>query len=91
MVRSIAQTEGALALYKGLLPSLAGIAPYIAINFCTFDVLKATLPDELRAHPAGSFLTAFAATTLATTCCYPLDTLRRQMQVRVRVRVRVFV
>jgi hypothetical protein len=40
VVRSIAQTEGVLALYKGLAPSLAGIAPYIAINFCTFDVLK---------------------------------------------------
>jgi hypothetical protein len=42
---------------------------------------KATLPDELRNSAAGSFVTAFVATTLATTCCYPLDTLRRQMQV----------
>jgi solute carrier family 25 phosphate transporter 23/24/25/41 len=31
---------------------------------------------------AGSFLAAFLSTTMATVCCYPLDTLRRQMQMK---------
>ena len=30
--------EGVLAFYKGLGPSLLSIAPYIALNFCAFDL-----------------------------------------------------
>ena len=37
----IVRSEGALALYKGLVPALAGIAPYAAINFASYDGLKA--------------------------------------------------
>lgn len=38
---SIVRTEGPAAFYKGLMPALAGIAPYAAINFATYDGLKA--------------------------------------------------
>lgn len=38
---SIARAEGPAAFYKGLMPALAGIAPYAAINFATYDGLKA--------------------------------------------------
>ena len=34
------RTEGVAALYKGLAPTLVGIAPYAAINFSTYDLLK---------------------------------------------------
>lgn len=37
----IVRSEGPLALYKGLVPALAGIAPYAAINFASYDGLKA--------------------------------------------------
>lgn len=30
--------EGAASFYNGLGPSLIGIAPYIAVNFCVFDL-----------------------------------------------------
>lgn len=30
--------EGITSFYNGLGPSLIGIAPYIAINFCVFDL-----------------------------------------------------
>lgn len=30
--------EGVKSFYKGLGPSLLGIAPYIALNFCVFDL-----------------------------------------------------
>lgn len=39
-VRTIVRTEGVRALYKGLTPTLIGIAPYTAINFSTYDLLK---------------------------------------------------
>lgn len=30
--------EGLGSFYRGLGPSLIGIAPYIAVNFCIFDL-----------------------------------------------------
>jgi solute carrier family 25 phosphate transporter 23/24/25/41 len=40
---SMVQTEGVLSLYKGLGPTLIGVAPYAAINFATYDLLKKTI------------------------------------------------
>lgn len=39
-LRTIVRTEGVLALYKGLTPTLIGVAPFTAINFSTYDLLK---------------------------------------------------
>ncbi|MCO5602145.1 hypothetical protein L7F22_056273 [Adiantum nelumboides] len=74
--------EGLSSFYRGLGPSLLGIAPYIALNFCAFDLIKKSLPEEMRKTPAASFLTAFLSASLATITCYPLDTVRRQLQMK---------
>ncbi len=34
------RTEGVRGLYKGLLPSMAGIVPYLSVSFTTYDTLK---------------------------------------------------
>lgn len=39
---TVVRQEGPAALYKGLLPTLVGIAPYAALNFATYDLLKHT-------------------------------------------------
>ena len=36
----IVRKEGFFALYKGLVPTLVGIAPYAALNFATYDLVK---------------------------------------------------
>lgn len=36
----IGRNEGVLALYKGIVPTLAGIAPYAACNFAAYDLIK---------------------------------------------------
>ncbi|KAI5072119.1 hypothetical protein GOP47_0012225 [Adiantum capillus-veneris] len=74
--------EGFASFYKGLGPSLIGIAPYVALNFCAFDLIKKALPEEVRKTPAASFVTAFLSASLATSMCYPLDTVRRQLQMK---------
>ncbi|XP_002979461.2 probable envelope ADP,ATP carrier protein, chloroplastic [Selaginella moellendorffii] len=74
--------EGLGSFYKGLGPSLMSIAPYIAVNFCVFDLMKKTFPEDFRKKPQSSFLTAIASATVATLLCYPLDTVRRQMQMK---------
>nr|GFB54677.1 probable envelope ADP,ATP carrier protein, chloroplastic [Tanacetum cinerariifolium] len=67
---------------EGLGSSLIGIAPYVAVNFCVFDLVKKSLPEKFRNRPEASILTAFVAASIATLTCYPLDTFRRQMQMR---------
>ncbi|KNA08430.1 hypothetical protein SOVF_162680 [Spinacia oleracea] len=79
---SILREEGIAAFYNGLGPSLIGIAPYIAVNFCIFDLVKKSLPDKYQNRPETSLVTALVSATLATLTCYPLDTIRRQMQMR---------
>ncbi|XP_077222732.1 thylakoid ATP/ADP carrier isoform X2 [Tasmannia lanceolata] len=74
--------EGIASFYSGLGPSLLGIAPYIAVNFCMFDLMKKSLPEKYRSMPESSLTTALVSATLATVMCYPLDTMRRQMQMR---------
>lgn len=81
IVRMIKE-EGLGSFYKGLVPSLISIAPYVAVNFCVFDLVKKTLPEKFQNKTEASFITAFVAATIATVTCYPLDTIRRQMQMR---------
>ncbi len=40
--RSLLQ-EGPLALYKGWLPSVIGVVPYVGLNFAVYESLKAGL------------------------------------------------
>ncbi|CAH8330094.1 unnamed protein product [Eruca vesicaria subsp. sativa] len=73
--------EGIASFYNGLGPSLLSIAPYIAINFCVFDLVKKALPEKYQEKTQSSLLTAVVAAAIASTC-YPLDTIRRQMQMK---------
>ncbi|KAK4396125.1 Thylakoid ADP,ATP carrier protein, chloroplastic [Sesamum angolense] len=74
--------EGFASFYNGLGPSLIGIAPYIAVNFCVFDLVKKALPEKYQKRTETSLATALVSATVATLMCYPLDTVRRQMQMK---------
>jgi len=81
---SIAKTEGFFGLYRGLGATLLGIAPYVAINFATFDLLKRRfLPDKNSKyfHVINLSLGATAGGTAAT-LTYPTDLVRRRMQLQ---------
>lgn len=83
---TIPRTEGIAALYKGLAPTLVGIAPYAAINFASYDLLKRALYGSDAHHGPSKWAqnlgVGAAAGTLAATACYPLDTVRRRMQMK---------
>ncbi|KAF5759511.1 putative mitochondrial carrier protein [Helianthus annuus] len=82
VVVSMLKEEGLGSFYRGLVPSLISIAPYVAVNFCVFDLVKKSLPERYKNKTEASLVTAFVAATVATVTCYPLDTIRRQMQMR---------
>jgi len=74
---------GVLAMYKGLGPTLASLAPFVAINFAAYDTLKAHFfPQGMPQGPLYSLGMGATAGIIAQTACYPLDTIRRRMQLK---------
>ncbi|KAI7839404.1 hypothetical protein COHA_006805 [Chlorella ohadii] len=61
------------AFYRGLGASMLGIGPYMALELTSYDLLPQELP---------SFARGFAAAFIATVTCYPLDTIRRHIQLQ---------
>lgn len=49
---TMVRTEGPMSLYKGLVPTLVGIAPYAALNFASYDMLKRRFYSGTRRSPS---------------------------------------
>eukprot|EP00736_Rhodelphis_marinus_P014462 Rmarinus@m.25968 len=91
-MRYVMRTEGGfLALYRGLWPTLVGVFPYIGIDFAVYDTLKPYMPREPPEYPGGPpgkvttvglLLCGATAGVVAQTCAYPIDLVRRRMQVQ---------
>ncbi|PWN90243.1 mitochondrial carrier [Acaromyces ingoldii] len=83
MTVKVYREEGGIrALYKGCVPTSAGVAPYVAINFAAYEALRKRLANEdgeistVRKLSCGAL-----AGSISQTLTYPLDVLRRRMQV----------
>ncbi|KAF5937141.1 hypothetical protein HYC85_024647 [Camellia sinensis] len=85
---TVLREEGPRALYKGWLPSVIGVIPYVGLNFAVYESLKDWL---IKSRPFGlvedtelSVTTRLAcgavAGTVGQTVAYPLDVIRRRMQ-----------
>lgn len=78
-VRSLLAENGARALFQGFVPSILSVAPYIALNFSLFDILKSTVYTSGAPTDFGVLGLGAIAGALAQTVCYPLDTVRRRL------------
>ncbi|XP_013881595.1 solute carrier family 25 member 16 [Austrofundulus limnaeus] len=93
--RSISHKEGMKGFYRGLTPTLIGMAPYAGLSFFTFGTLKSLglkhfperlgrpssdNPDILVLKPHINLLCGGVAGAFAQTVSYPLDVARRRMQ-----------
>ncbi|XP_021625012.1 mitochondrial adenine nucleotide transporter ADNT1-like [Manihot esculenta] len=85
---TVLREEGPRALYKGRLPSVIGVIPYVGLNFAVYELLKDWL---VKAKPFGlvqdfdlsvttRLACGVAAATVGQTVAYPLDVIRRRMQ-----------
>lgn len=76
---------GFTALYRGLIPTIVGIAPYVALNFTTYESLKMMLSerqqDESELPVIMRLCCGGVAGAVAQAFTYPLDVIRRRMQV----------
>lgn len=73
-------TDGIAGLYRGFMPSVAGIIVYRGLYFGMYDSLKPVLlTGSLEGNFLASFLLGWSVTTGAGIASYPLDTIRRRM------------
>lgn len=90
-MKHVYRENGLRTFYKGYTPAMISLSPFIAINFATMDTLKQfyfggedrnMTKKQLQSRNPFSILFLGACSGIfAQTCCYPLDTVRRRMQV----------
>jgi solute carrier family 25 phosphate transporter 23/24/25/41 len=81
---SIVRNEGPLATYKGVTATVLGIAPYVGLNFATYEVFKRFCIGHFpNTHSSFIHLTCGAISgAVSQTVTYPLDVMRRRMQMQ---------
>ncbi|XP_059634849.1 mitochondrial carrier protein CoAc2 [Cornus florida] len=73
---------GIRGLYRGVAPSLYGIFPYSGLKFYFYEEMKSHVPKERKKDITVKLVCGSIAGLLGQTFTYPLDVVRRQMQVQ---------
>ena len=84
LLKNMHQTEGGLpALYRGILPTVAGVAPYVGLNFMVYELARTQFTPEGQKDPSaiGKLGAGAVSGAVAQTITYPFDVLRRRFQV----------
>mmetsp|Transcript_14381 Transcript_14381/g.36668 ORF Transcript_14381/g.36668 Transcript_14381/m.36668 type:complete len:225 (+) Transcript_14381:493-1167(+) len=78
----IAAVEG--SLMRGTAAAVVSVAPFVSINFTVYESMKIQWEDAFNSQPraGGHLLLGALSIIVAQTVCYPLDTVRRRMQMR---------
>ncbi|ERN15340.1 graves disease carrier protein isoform X1 [Amborella trichopoda] len=80
--RKVYMERGLLGLYRGVAPTLVGILPYAGLKFYIYEELKRHVPEEHQKSVVLRLSCGALAGLLGQTFTYPLDVVRRQMQVQ---------
>ncbi|PYH63457.1 solute carrier family 25 member 42 [Aspergillus vadensis CBS 113365] len=74
---------GIVGLYRGIVPTVAGVAPYVGLNFMTYESVRKYLTPEGDATPGPlrKLLAGAVSGAVAQTSTYPFDVLRRRFQI----------
>ncbi|KAJ4708221.1 Mitochondrial carrier protein [Melia azedarach] len=81
VLTSVYKEGGMRALYRGVGPTLTGILPYAGLKFYIYEELKRHVPEEQQKSIAMRLSCGALAGLFGQTFTYPLDVVRRQMQV----------
>lgn len=82
--RDLTKTQGLRGLYGGIGATLIAVAPFVGLQQASYDVIKMTTIDSGWASPSVGLFTAcgVASGLTAQTIVYPLDVIRRRIQVQ---------
>lgn len=83
-LKDVYQNEGGFkALYKGIVPTTLGVAPYVAINFALYERLRDYMDKSPKdfSNPTWKLLAGALSSFVGGVIIYPLDLLRKRYQV----------
>ena len=82
MIAKVMREEGGVrGLYRGIMATAAGVAPYVGCNFATYEFLRGIITPPDNATVPRKLLCGALAGSISQTLTYPFDVLRRKMQV----------
>ncbi|RHY32441.1 hypothetical protein DYB32_002568, partial [Aphanomyces invadans] len=81
-IAGVVSQEGIKGLYRGMSPTIVGIAPYVGLNFMVFESLRQNAPKDEFGRQDMLYLLGCGA--IAGACgqsaAYPFDLMRRRFQ-----------
>jgi len=82
MTMKIVREEGGVrALYRGLVATAFGVAPYVGINFAAYEFLRGIVTPPGKTSVTRKLACGALAGSISQTLTYPFDVLRRKLQV----------
>jgi len=72
--------EGVPGLYRGLVPSLSGAVPTVALNFAFYDITLEFITDPDQPSTFSTLLAGGFAGAASSAVMFPVDLVRRQLQ-----------
>ncbi|KZP17967.1 mitochondrial carrier [Athelia psychrophila] len=82
MTLKVMREEGGVrALYRGLVATAFGVAPYVGINFAAYEALRGVVTPPGKSTVSRKLACGALAGSISQTLTYPFDVLRRKMQV----------
>ncbi|KAF8135563.1 mitochondrial carrier domain-containing protein [Boletus edulis] len=82
MTLKVMREEGGVrGLYRGLVATAVGVAPYVGINFAAYEALRGTITPPGQTSTVRKLMCGALAGSISQTLTFPFDVLRRKMQV----------
>lgn len=79
---TIQRDEGTRGFFRGLTPALGQIVPFMGIFFVVYETLRPPLAGLDLPLGGGEAVAGIGASVLAKTSVFPLDTVRKRIQVQ---------
>lgn len=81
-IRDIARYEGPKGFFRGVGAGVGQIIPYMGIFFATYETLRLPLSTLQLPFGSGDATSGVLASVLAKTAVFPLDLIRKRLQVQ---------
>ena len=81
-VTDIARDEGPRGLFQGLSAAVGQIVPYMGLFFASYEVIRLQLGTVDMPFGSGDATAGILASTFAKTAVFPLDLVRKRLQVQ---------
>ncbi|EIM81084.1 mitochondrial carrier [Stereum hirsutum FP-91666 SS1] len=82
MTQKVMREEGGVrALYRGMVTTALGVAPYVGINFASYELLRGYLTPPGKTSVMRKLACGALAGAISQSLTYPFDVVRRKMQV----------